>query len=116
MCLLMKDQDRDSAEKVDQTDTLDLHTLATTLGRAFRNDPYFAWRIPSEERRRRLLYRLWRLALRLSRRHGEIYIAEDADSCALWIRPGHHIEFGRVVRPGTPTAHWYLMALGVGPA
>jgi hypothetical protein len=51
-----------------------------------------------------------------SQLYGEIYTTENADSCALWIRPEHHVPFGRVVRPGIRTAHWYLMALCVEPS
>jgi hypothetical protein len=113
MCPLTNLQDRDTDAKVVRREILDVNALALALVRIFHDEPNFAYRISNEEKRRQLLFRFFRLAIRVSQIYGETYTTEDADSCALWIRPEHNVTLGRMVRPGLPTAHWYLMALGV---
>lgn len=118
-----------------------LPELATTLARAFDDDPLMTWLFPDEEPRRRKLPRFFRSLLRASLPFGEVYRGDDGRSVAIWNPPGTFpLEWHRDARVGLVTArlvglrivacapglmyfpkhhpterHWYLQMLGTEP-
>jgi ribosomal protein S18 acetylase RimI-like enzyme len=66
----------------------DLPRIATTLARAFFDDPVFRWTCPDEQRRRRLLPAFFALIAETLQRHDEIHLSADATGAALWAPPG----------------------------
>ncbi len=68
----------------------DLDALATTLARAFDDDPLTTWLFPNSAARRRRLPAFFRALLRASMRFGEVYTAGDAvgGAVAIWNPPG----------------------------
>ncbi len=73
--------------------------IATTLARAFQDDPALAWIIPDPERRRKVLPRFFAIMAQQSFRHGEVLgsapeTGEGAatgtahHAAALWYPPG----------------------------
>src|SRR6266850_6294186 len=118
-------------------------SLATVLSRTFQNEPELVYMLPDEQARRMVSPSLFLSAIRAGQRYGEIHTTENADGVAVWIRPEHDLAFRRMVRTGlmdfrfnlgweytsrymklgvnieevrkrlAPSAHWYLMVLGV---
>jgi ribosomal protein S18 acetylase RimI-like enzyme len=66
----------------------DVPRIATTLARAFFDDPVFRWTCPDEQRRRRLLPAFFALIAETLQRHGEIHLSADGTAAALWVPPG----------------------------
>ena len=64
----------------------DVPPIATTLARAFFDDPVFRWSCPDDARRRRLLPAFFALVAETIQRHEEIHLA--AAGAALWVPPG----------------------------
>ena len=120
----------------------DIPQISRVLARAFADDPVFAWVIPDESRRRRLLPALFALFANAVRHHDAMYIAGGAVAAALWVPAGQPAwaetdgeAFGALVEdvcgpdasrvfeisaameaqhPAEP--HDYLWLLGVAPA
>jgi hypothetical protein len=120
--------------------------LATSLSRAFHDEPSFVYVMPDEEVRHALSQWFFRSAIHASQRYGEIYTADAFGGAALWISPQHNLTFGRMVRTRMIEApfklgwstfrsciklagsidgvrkrlasgpHWYLMALAGEPS
>jgi hypothetical protein len=120
-----------------------LDSLATVLSRTFQDEPELVYMVPDEEARRIVSPSLFLSAIRAGQRYGEIHTTENADGVAVWIRPEHDLPFRRMVRTElmelsfnlgweytarymklgvsieevrkrlAPSAHWYLMVLGV---
>ncbi len=66
----------------------DVEALATTLTRAFDDDPLTTWLFPDATARRRKLPSFFRALLRASLPFGEVYTT-DGDRCAaIWNPPG----------------------------
>jgi len=120
----------------------DVGTLATTLARAFDDDPLTMWLFPDEVRRRRRLPRFFRSLLRTALPLGEVYSAGEGRCAAIWNPPGTFpLGWASDARVGAVTAglvgprivrcaagllyfakhhpkepHWYLQMLGTEPA
>lgn len=120
----------------------DVRTLATTLARAFDDDPLTMWLFPDEVRRRRRLPRFFRSLLRTALPLGEVYSAGEGRCAAIWNPPGTFpLGWASDARVGAVTAglvgprivrcaagllyfakhhpkepHWYLQMLGTEPA
>ena len=120
---------------------LDIPRLATTLARAFDDDPVTLWLLPSSRRRRRMVA-LFNLLLRSQIGLAETYTTPDGVGAAVWAPPGcRHLDVGLMadsvevfrsivgqnldraievyatlegVRPTEPR-HWYLATLGTHP-
>lgn len=65
----------------------DIPRIATTLARAFFDDPVFRWTYPDHARRRELLPRFFTLFTEMLERHDETHVAERGGA-ALWAPPG----------------------------
>ncbi|HEY5026375.1 MAG TPA: GNAT family N-acetyltransferase [Acidimicrobiales bacterium] len=66
----------------------DVDALATTLARAFDDDPLTTWLFPAAEARRRKLPTFFRSLLRASLPFGEVYTNGEAQCAAIWNPPG----------------------------
>jgi ribosomal protein S18 acetylase RimI-like enzyme len=66
----------------------DVPRIATTLARAFFEDPVFRWTSPDEQRRRRLLPAFFALIAETLQRHDEIHLSAEVAGVALWVPPG----------------------------
>ena len=116
---------------------------AAILARAFQDDPAWSWVIPSAERRRQALPRLFRHGFELI--EAELWTTEAPMlGCARWMAPGRagiharaalraigstpfllrggtsrFLAYGRAVdnmrRAAVPVPHWYLAGIGVEP-
>jgi GNAT superfamily N-acetyltransferase len=60
---------------------------AGVMARAFQDDPAWAWVVPDEERRRRVLPALFRSGLRLESLRGNIVRSTDGAGVAIWVPP-----------------------------
>jgi ribosomal protein S18 acetylase RimI-like enzyme len=61
------------------------------LGRAFHDDPYWSWALPSESRRSRVLPWFMEAWARYCRKRGEGYTTDGkVEGAALWIPPGEY--------------------------
>jgi GNAT superfamily N-acetyltransferase len=121
----------------------DHKVLATTLARAFADDPVFRWMLPDDHSRLHRMERLFDLLLRLHGRSGRILTAPDGRAASIWQPPGTAVlglptilanlprlldVFGRhILRSlavsGAIEAHmpkdepfWYLHFVGVEPS
>ena len=67
----------------------DLGALADTLAAAFEGEPWTAWTVERDDRRRRLagLFRLYASADALA--HGEVWVSPGGEAVAMWQPPGH---------------------------
>lgn len=63
--------------------------LAEAMSRAFHNDPAWAYLIPDEARRLRLLPSFFNIVLRYSQCYGELYITGSCAGAACWLPPGN---------------------------
>jgi GNAT superfamily N-acetyltransferase len=119
----------------------DVAGLASTLSRAFDDDPLTMWLFPNDQVRRRNLPSFFRSLLRASLPFGEVYAIDDARCAAIWNPPGtfpmgwyKDAKLGLVttrlvgVRMATcargllyfashhpKERHWYLQMLGTDP-
>jgi len=119
----------------------DVDALATTLTRAFDDDPLTMWLFPEEAARRRKLPAFFRSLLRASMPFGEVYTAADGGCAAIWNPPGTFpmgwykdarlgLTTTRLVGPRITKCarglmyfashhpkerHWYLQMLGTDP-
>jgi GNAT superfamily N-acetyltransferase len=119
----------------------DVEKLATTLARAFDDDPLTVWLFPHDEPRRRKLPTFFRSLLRASLPFGEVYTTDDARCAAIWNPPGTFpMGWAKDARLGLVTTrliglriatcaqglmyfashhpkdrHWYLQMLGTEP-
>lgn len=119
----------------------DLDALGALLGRAYTDDPVWAWVYPQPDRRRRLA-RMFRSLVRVTRDRGATVLTDQATrGAAIWqrsddrslgvlgnlrmgtamIASGARIRRGQAVmraierrHPHEP--HWYLAVLGTDPA
>jgi hypothetical protein len=67
----------------------DLPQISTALGRAFFDDPLFAWALPDADRRQRLLPEFFALFTNgFLRRHQTYTTAGDIVAAGLWAPPG----------------------------
>jgi len=66
----------------------DVSRVATTLARAFHDDPVFRWTYPDEARRRDVLPGFFSLFAEVLQRHDESYLAGNGSGAALWVPPG----------------------------
>ena len=115
--------------------------LATTLARAFDDDPLTTWLFPDDAARRRKLPSFFRALLRASLPFGEVYATDDTRCAAIWNPPGTFpMDRFTDARLGLNTArlvglriatrargllyveghhpkerHWYLQMLGTDP-
>jgi ribosomal protein S18 acetylase RimI-like enzyme len=120
----------------------DIDALASTLTRAFDDDPLTMWLFPDVNARRRKLPSFFRALLRASMPLGEVYTTGDTRSVAIWNPPGTFpMGWATDARLGFNTArlvglritacarglmyfashhpkerHWYLQMLGTDPA
>lgn len=121
----------------------DVERAATSLARAFHDDPVFAHLVPvGAPARERRLATLFAAQARTAERHGRVLTSEGCEAVALWLAPGRwkatpsvllretvpavRALRGRAIRglrvqaalervhPVEP--HWYLHALGTDPA
>jgi ribosomal protein S18 acetylase RimI-like enzyme len=119
----------------------DAPRIASTLARAFFDDPVFRWAYPHDARRREVLPAIFSVFTEAFQRHDEIYLAGPAAGAALWAPPGqapvddeHADEFdqrleqaagadgerffelaGLVDEHHPPGSYYYLQLLGVQP-
>ncbi|TDD88027.1 GNAT family N-acetyltransferase [Actinomadura rubrisoli] len=124
----------------------DTAAIAAVLGRAFDDDPFWAWLLPDERSRVRRLSGLFGLTLRkIHLPHGATETAgrgAEIEAAALWDPPGHWRvsagkqaaqtlpllrvlgtrmpaalrALGEIERHHPPEPHWYLAVLGTDPA
>ena len=114
------------------------------LARAFYDDPVSVWSLPHGGLRERALKRFFAIRLRQVARKGEVWVAGEGRSAALWLPPGGWrttlaeelalataslrppllfrlplVAYGLLgverSHPRTPD-HWYLAVLGTEPA
>jgi ribosomal protein S18 acetylase RimI-like enzyme len=86
-------------------------TAATTLGRAFQDDPFFGWLFPDPQVRSRGLSRLNRVPLEYGLRRGYAWQTDAGKGVAVWVPPGQAMTLGRIARSKS-----ILVPLGFGPA
>ena len=117
--------------------------VADAVARGFHDNEIWAWVIPDEERRARLLPRVYEALLRqVYLRRGEAWTTADAVGAALWLPPGQpkrrlrdHIAESVALFPGVGIGgasrgaridaltakhhpaepHWYLEVLSIAP-
>ena len=124
----------------------DIRPLAAVMGRAFEDDPPFAWMLPDDGTRVARAGRFFATVVRAEAlSHGAVEVAcldGAVVGAAIWLPPGHWIPtaveqlrslpgfaraFGRrlrqagaleqaMVRAHPREPHWYLYAIGVEPA
>jgi GNAT superfamily N-acetyltransferase len=80
----------------------DVPRIASTLARAFFDDPVFRWAYADDGRRYELLPGFFSLFTQTLKRHDEIYVTREGTGAALWAPPGQAAvpeeqadEFGR---------------------
>jgi ribosomal protein S18 acetylase RimI-like enzyme len=76
------------AHTVRKAELPDVPALATTLARAFDDDPLTVWLFPNDEARRRKLPRFFHSLLRATLPFGEVYTGDPARCAAIWNPPG----------------------------
>ena len=64
-----------------------VRAAAGVMARAFQDDPAWAWVVPDEERRRRVLPTLFRSGLKLESLRGNIIRSKDGAGVAIWMPP-----------------------------
>ena len=129
------------APPVRKAQASDVDALATTLARAFDDDPLTTWLFPNDATRPRKLPSFFRALLRASLPLGEVYATDDQRCAAIWNPPGTFpmgwrtdarlgLNTARLVGPRIVTRsrgllyieghhpkerHWYLQMLGTDP-
>jgi GNAT superfamily N-acetyltransferase len=76
------------AARIRKASAGDVRRIASTLARAFFDDPVFGWAYPDEHRRRGTLPSFFSLYTQGLQRHDEVYVAGQASGTALWAPPG----------------------------
>lgn len=71
--------------KASASDTL---RTASTLARAFFDDPVFRWAYPDDDQRREVLPGIFAVFTEAFQRHDEIYLTAQPAGAALWAPPG----------------------------
>ncbi len=66
----------------------DVPGIASTLARAFFEDPVFRWAYPNDDRRREVLPGIFTPFAEAFQRHDETYVADHIGGTALWAPPG----------------------------
>jgi GNAT superfamily N-acetyltransferase len=120
----------------------DVSRIASTLARAFFDDPVFRWASPDDARRHRLLPGFFSLFTQTLKRHDEVYVVGEGTGAALWAPPGEPPvpedeadEFGRRLEDMSgvdaerlfavsklidehhpPGSYYFLQFMGVEPA
>jgi ribosomal protein S18 acetylase RimI-like enzyme len=90
-----------------------IREAAEVLGRAFHDDPYWSWVLPSESRRSRVLPWFMGAWARYCHRRGEGYATDGrVEGAALWIPPGRY----PLSQVGMMLAGMFLLPLKFGPA
>jgi len=119
----------------------DAATLAATMARAFRDDPFVSYLVQDPNRRMRKLPDMFGLLFKLARPFGAVDVTERVEAAAIWRPPNSwHIPFYQYLTNG-PTLlgifgahalrtlqsmdrlekrhprepHWYLQAIGTDP-
>lgn len=72
----------------------DFGSLSRLLGRAFHDDPVYAWIFPDPEERAKKSPRMFSMFLRQVARHGAVLTDDGLRGAALWRPP--HIRMGRL--------------------
>ena len=129
------------APPVRKAQASDVNALATTLARAFDDDPLTTWLFSNDATRPRKLPSFFRALLRASLPLGEVYATDDQRCAAIWNPPGTFpmgwrtdarlgLNTARLVGPRIVTRsrgllyieghhpkerHWYLQMLGTDP-
>jgi ribosomal protein S18 acetylase RimI-like enzyme len=118
---------------------------ATTLERAFVNDPMFTWIFPDPSKRSVSLRVLNRVPLEYGVHYGRVTQSDGGKAVAVWIPPGREMTVVGMIRSGmlgvplrigfrpfamfmganevmarlhkkhVPEHHWYLVVIGVDP-
>ena len=127
--------------QIGKASAADLPRIATTLARAFFDDPVLRWMCPDDRRRRELLPAFFSLFAETLQRHDEIHVAGETAGAALWLPPGQALvpedeaaEFGRrleemagvdaeraftisklIDEHHPPGAYYFLQFMGVEP-
>lgn len=73
---------------IHQATALGVPWIATTLARAFHDDPVFRWIYPNERRRTESLPGAFSVYAEVLQRHHETYVVDDFAGVALWVPPG----------------------------
>lgn len=115
--------------------------IATTMARAFLDDPFVSYLVPGHAARLRKLPSLFGLLFKLARPYGTCDVTDQIESVAVWRPPHHwHIPFwqyltngprllgifgdntlralsamDRLERRHPRERHWYLQAIGTDP-
>jgi ribosomal protein S18 acetylase RimI-like enzyme len=76
------------AAQIRKADFGDVPRIATTLSRAFFDDPVFRWAVPDDDRRWEVIPGVFSLFTGAFLRHDEIYLAGKGGGAALWAPPG----------------------------
>jgi GNAT superfamily N-acetyltransferase len=69
------------------TDT-DLDAVVETIAVAFHNDPVWGWAFPDEKQRPEQFRRWWPLFVESALPHGFLWMADRAETIAVWVPPG----------------------------
>ena len=131
-----------ASDDVDVEELHDARAAGRVLGRAFRDDPLFAWLLRGADRERRLVQAFTAFAGSALRTPGARVLATpERTAAALWLPPGHWRHgAGELLRTAAPLAaalrggavrglrvqavlerhhprepHWFLEALGAIP-
>ena len=126
----------DSSDLVRLTKS-EIEPAAGTLARAFHDYPVFTYVFPDASQRRDELPLLFRSFVRYGVLNGEVYAtSRNLEGVAVWIPPDHTNlpspfpgvsqdaldrmgywgrETGSIRKSHVPSAHWFLMIIGVSP-
>ena len=77
-----------AATEIRKASVADVSRIATTLARAFFDDPVFRWAYPDDTRRREVLPGIFSVFTEAFQRHDEIYLVGPVSGAALWAPPG----------------------------
>lgn len=121
----------------------DADAVATTMARAFADDPFVCFVLTNEETRQALMPHLFKLLFKLSLPHGACDVTTGCEAAALWGPPGlwqtplwdyltngaevadifdfssgrHALRVMNIMERHHPAEpHWYLQAIGTDPA
>jgi len=120
----------------------DARPISEMLARAFSDDPFMLYLIPDEQRRARVLPRVFRLLLKMGLPHHGCHVTSGFESATYWRPPGAwHVPFWQYIVNGPEMLgifgsgvtrvmnamdmvekrhpkerHWYLQTLGTDPA
>lgn len=123
-------------------DRTDLRAAATTLARAFADDPVWAWWLPGRAGDDPRTIEVFRCLVQIHLEHHSVWAAGDVGAVAVWAPPGKHRTTGWQLLPVAvpfmrnigwdglrripamtaterlhpPEPHWYLALLGTDPS